>query len=684
MVLVQEGIMEQPNWRTWVWRYTRLMPRPLATTAVFGMTQRYEKFCVASEGYRRQFLAAGMPASKLVVTGIPNFDDFARFRDNDFPHRGYVLVCTSDGRETMMAVDRPALLKRSVQIAAGRQLVFKLHPNENVERASREILEIAPTALVYADGNAEEMVANCDVLITEHSSLTFCGLALGKEVHTNLPLEQVAALTPVQNRRAAEEIADVIRGVLRAHGRVASEVGRGRAADRVLTERDKPMGIEDFKNGTGQRLYVRAKQILPGGAQLLGKRAEMYLPELWPAYYARASGCEVWDLDGRRYLDFTMVGIGASTLGYADPDVEKAVIDAVKSGPMCTLNPPEDVGLAELLLELHPWADMVSYARSGGEVMAKAVRIARAATGRDEIAFCGYHGWHDWYLSVNLGGGDGLQGHLLPGLEPNGVPKGLAGTDPPLRLRRPRRAPEDRRGARQQARRHRHGAGARRGPHPGLPRGRAGDRQQERLGAPLRRDHRRLPDEHRRRAPGLRHRAGHGDLRQGALQRLRHGGHRRASKSVMEAVQKTFISSAYFTERVGPAAALASTTKHRRIDAGKTLTEIGTRVQEGWKKAAERTGVPLTVTGIPALASFGIQDKDAPALMTLFIQEMLGRGFLASDRFYPTVRHEEQHVSAYLDAVEGAFGRIADARAKGDVRSRLLGPVKHTGFARLA
>jgi hypothetical protein len=225
-VLVQEGIMEQPNWRTWVWRQTRLMPRPLATTATFGLTKGYTRFCVASEGYRKQFLAEGIPPEKLVVTGIPNFDDFARFRANDFPHRGYVLVCTSDGRETMMKVDRPALLRRSVGIAAGRQLVFKLHPNENVHRATREILAIAPKALVFADGNAEEMVANCDVLITEHSSLTFCGLALGKEVHTNLPLEQVEALLPVQNRRAAAEIADVIRGVLRAQGR-APEVGTG-------------------------------------------------------------------------------------------------------------------------------------------------------------------------------------------------------------------------------------------------------------------------------------------------------------------------------------------------------------------------------------------------------------------------------------------------------------------------
>jgi len=177
---------------------------------------------------RPRVVAAGPPITPVGGRVIPlwtgTFDDFARFRDNDFPHHGYVLVCTSDGRETMMKVDRPALLKHSVELAAGRQLIFKLHPNENVERATREILAIAPGALVFAGGNAEEMVANCEVLITEHSSLTFCGLALGKEVHTNLPLEQVEALLPVQNRRAAEEIADVLRGVLRARGR-APQVG---------------------------------------------------------------------------------------------------------------------------------------------------------------------------------------------------------------------------------------------------------------------------------------------------------------------------------------------------------------------------------------------------------------------------------------------------------------------------
>jgi glutamate-1-semialdehyde 2,1-aminomutase len=442
------------------------------------------------------------------------------------------------------------------------------------------------------------------------------------------------------------------------------------------------MSMEEFRNGTGQRLYARAKQILPGGAQLLGKRAEMYLPDLWPAYYSRASGCEVWDLDGRHYLDFTMVGIGSSTLGYADPDVERAVIAAVKAGPMCTLNPPEEVALAELLLEIHPWAEMVGYARSGGEIMAKAVRIARATTGRDEIAFCGYHGWHDWYLSVNLKG-DGLQGHLLPGLEPLGVPSGLAGTTHPFAygdLDALRRI-VDARGSKVAAIVMEPVRGA--GRIPGFLEG--AREIATKIGAVL------LFDEI---TCGFRMNAGGAHLVYGVepdvatyAKAMSNGFAMSAvigRRSVMESAQKTFISSAYFTERVGPSAALAAVSKFRRIDAGKTLMATGTRVQEGWKRAAERTGLPIAVTGIPALASFAIQDPDAPALMTLFIQEMLTRGFLASDRFYPTVRHEDAHVAAYLDAVEISFGLIADARAKGDVRQRLAGPVKHTGFARLA
>jgi glutamate-1-semialdehyde 2,1-aminomutase len=155
---------------------------------------------------------------------------------------------------------------------------------------------------------------------------------------------------------------------------------------------------------TGQNLYRKARRIIPGGTQLLSKRPEMFLPEQWPSYYSKAKGAEVWDLDGRKYVDMSYMGIGACTLGYADPDVDKAVHAAIDSGSMTTLNCPEEVELAELLCELHPWAERVRYARCGGEAMAAAVRVARASTGRDRIAFCGYHGWHDWYLAANLAG----------------------------------------------------------------------------------------------------------------------------------------------------------------------------------------------------------------------------------------------------------------------------------------
>jgi len=208
---------------------------------------------------------------------------------------------------------------------------------------------------------------------------------------------------------------------------------------------------------TGQRLYVKAKTRIPGGTQLLSKRPELYLPEQWPSYYSRAKGVEVWDLDGNRYLDMCYNGIGACILGACDPDVDAAVRTAIDAGSMSTLNAPEEVELADLLCELHPWADMVRYARCGGEAMAVAVRIARAKTHRDIIAFCGYHGWHDWYLAANLGEETALDGHLLPGLQPAGVP-GRFGNLHAIPLQPHRGVGGDCRPARRRAGRRRYGA----------------------------------------------------------------------------------------------------------------------------------------------------------------------------------------------------------------------------------
>ena len=190
---------------------------------------------------------------------------------------------------------------------------------------------------------------------------------------------------------------------------------------------------EGASMGKGQKLYKKAKNLIPGGNMLLSKRPEMFLPDIWPSYYSKAQGCSVWDLDGNHFIDMSIMGIGTNILGYGNKEVDASVSKAVSRGNMSSLNCPEEVYLAEKLIEINPWSDMVRLARSGGEANAIAIRIARAATGKDKVAICGYHGWHDWYLSANLGNSSGLDNLLLPGLDTKGVPKNLEGTVLPFK-----------------------------------------------------------------------------------------------------------------------------------------------------------------------------------------------------------------------------------------------------------
>ncbi len=216
VVLCQEGAVDPDGWEyRWVKRLP-FVPRWLAGTGMTGMSHTYDTFCVASEGFRDFFVERGIDRAKLAVTGIPNFDDCKRFYNNTFPHKGYVLVCTSDLRETAHADDRTELVKRALRIAAGRALLFKLHPNEHVERATQEIKSLAPHALIFSTGSAEEMIANCDVLITRWSSVVYVGFALGKEVFTSFNVDEVRRLTPNQNGgTSARNIANVCRELLR-------------------------------------------------------------------------------------------------------------------------------------------------------------------------------------------------------------------------------------------------------------------------------------------------------------------------------------------------------------------------------------------------------------------------------------------------------------------------------------
>lgn len=220
-VLVQEGMTDPEDLMYHLVKWLKL-PRFLASTSTTGLSHQYDRFCVASEGYRRHFEAKGVDPDKLVVTGIPNFDHCARYLDNDFPRRHYVLVATSDTRECFKPCNRKKFLQNAVAIAAGRPLIFKLHPNENVERSTREIRDVLPDAEVMATGNTNHLIANCDVLITQYSSVVYVGLALGKVVHSYFDLAQLRQLQPVQNGgRSAANIAAVCRELLAVGRRTA-------------------------------------------------------------------------------------------------------------------------------------------------------------------------------------------------------------------------------------------------------------------------------------------------------------------------------------------------------------------------------------------------------------------------------------------------------------------------------
>jgi glutamate-1-semialdehyde 2,1-aminomutase len=433
---------------------------------------------------------------------------------------------------------------------------------------------------------------------------------------------------------------------------------------------------------TGQRLYSRAKQIIPGGTHLLSKRPEMFLPEKWPNYFAKAKGAEVWDLDGNRFLDFSHFGVGACSLGYADDEVDAAVKEAINSGVCSTLNCPNEVELAEFLLERHTWADMVRFARGGGEAMAIASRIARAATGKDVILCCGYHGWADWYLAANLGTSEALDGHLLPGLNPAGVPRALGESiftftyneaDAFTRLMR---SMADRVAAvimepqRNDP------------PAPGFLELVRSECDQAR--AVLCFDE--ITSGWRTNTGGLHLDFGvTPDL--AVFAKAMGNGYAMSAvigkTAVMEAAQKTFISSTAWTERIGPAAALATLRKHQRLDVGSHLSDVGRLIQAGWRKAAANVNLNIKVYGLPPLSGFAIESEHADVLMTIFTQEMLRRGYLSAGQFYGTLAHSEESIAAYLENVGSVFEIMSGIDSIDAAKELLDGPAKHSGFARL-
>ncbi len=435
---------------------------------------------------------------------------------------------------------------------------------------------------------------------------------------------------------------------------------------------------------SGPELWTRATQRISCGTGLLSKRAVSFDPATWPQYYSRCEGVHIWDTNGRRYLDFTG-GVGAVLLGYSDPDVNVAVKRRIGSGSYCTLVSPDEIVLAELLLALHPWAQRVRYARGGGEALAQAVRIARAATGRSGIVFCGYHGWSDWYLAANLGGTDALNGHLLPGLQPLGVPRELAGTAVPFRyndfasfeaalrkldgrlaavLMEPMRSEEPR------------------------------DDFLRKVAAACRAASAvfmvdEVTSGWRFGFPGACARLGVQPDVAIYAKAISNGFPCAAvigRAEVMDAANVSFISSSYWTDGVGPAAALACVRKMQRVSAQQHVWTLGERLQSGLRQvASNHPALRIKIAGMPCSPSVGFDlGADSQAAKTLYIRKMVQRGILASGQYYVMWPHTTEQVDTLLAAFNEACKGMATLHSAGGLQTEAGISQGQSGFARLA
>lgn len=436
--------------------------------------------------------------------------------------------------------------------------------------------------------------------------------------------------------------------------------------------------VSELKDGEGSRLYRRAKTLIPGGTQLLSKRPEMFAPEVWPSYYSKAKGCRVWDLEGREYIDMSIMAVGACILGYADNDVDDAVCRAIRNGVNSSLNCAEEVTLAEALLELHPWFDMVRYARSGGEAMSVAVRIARASTKRDIVLFSGYHGWTDWYLAANLADDKSLDGQLMPGLQPSGVPRGLANTAIPFDS-------SDIESLREKVRGRESEIAAiviepARGREPTVEILQAIKDITSECGAVLIYDE--ITSGYRMCAGGIHRLYGVNPDIAVFAKSMANGYAMSAilgSERVMQAAQSTFISSTNWTDRVGPAAALATLKKYQSAKTDEHIRAIGERTKNIWEAEAKKVALPISVTGLPSLAAFAFEGEGSEEYNTRFVIEMLKSGFLGFRQFKPSLSHTSEELELYSVAVGNAFKVLKDSPERGALSS----PIAHTGFYRL-
>ena len=432
----------------------------------------------------------------------------------------------------------------------------------------------------------------------------------------------------------------------------------------------------------GQQLWGKSTKLIPGGNMLISKRPDLFAPNYWPTYYKKASGCYVWDLDDKKYTDMSIMGIGTNILGYSNPVVNESVQRVIMDGNMSTLNCPEEVELAEKLIKLHPWAGMAKFARGGGEANSLAIRIARAHSKKEKVVFCGYHGWHDWYMAAGKTE-EGLSEHLFKDIKTNGVPNSLEGTALPFQWNNLENLQEI----------------------ISKNNGDIGVIKMEVIrnikpSIDFLKGVRDICDKNNivlifdECTSGFRESFGGIHLNYGVTPDIAVFGKALGNgyaisavigkESVMKSAKESFISSTFWTERIGNVAALAALNEMEKIKSWEKITNLGKCIQNKWLEIAEKNSLKISTGVLPAISTFSFNSINSAEYKTFLTREFLKKGYLAGNLLFVSTEHCKLDLSEYFETLDSIFEVIA-LREKGEIKNPLILPNEVCGetFKRL-
>ena len=434
---------------------------------------------------------------------------------------------------------------------------------------------------------------------------------------------------------------------------------------------------EGYNLKLGQKMWRRSQKVIPGGTMLFSKNPDIFLPNFWPAYFEKTEGCNVWDLEGKKYLDLSMMGVGTNILGYSRKEVDDAVKNIINKGNMSTLNSKEEIILAEKIIHLHPWAQKVRFARTGGEAAAIAVRIARAATGREKIAICGYHGWHDWYLSANLANSENLNSHLMRNLPIQGVQKSLKNSAFVFEYNNFKQLEkiisqnkiaavimEVSRNEKPQKYFLEKIRNLTRNKNIVLIFDECTSGFRETLGG-LHLKYKINPD-----IATFGKALGNGYAINAIV----------GSNDVMDFAKSTFISSTFWTERIGSVAAIKTLEIMDKLKSWNFISKQGAIIKKKWKELSVRHKIQIKIEGLDAIPKFSFVNNNN-YFKTYISQEFLKKNFLVGNAIYLCIDHNKNIINRYFEIMDEIFCKISKNFHSDQISENLLeGPIAISGL----